>query len=127
MRFRKKFDYFLPVNSIFIFISSISFLVGFSKINIKYRKGLNLIASSTFGVYLIHDNLLCRPFLWNDLFKNATYINSNKIYIHAIVVIMAVYIICTLVDFCRKFLFEKTFFVFVEKIKDLYYKNLNNL
>lgn len=33
-------------------------------------KPINLIASATFGVYLIHDNPLMRPYLWKSIFQN---------------------------------------------------------
>ncbi|MGP1565589.1 MAG: hypothetical protein ACTTHU_09210 [Treponema sp.] len=81
-RFQSKFDYFLPMNSILVLASSLLLLIGFSKWNIGCKKGINTVASTTFGIYLIHDNHLLRPFLWIDLCKNATYLNSNTLFIH---------------------------------------------
>ena len=122
-RFQSRFDYFLPMNSILVFISSILLLIGFSKWNIGYKKEINTIASTTFGIYLIHDNHLLRPFLWIDLCKNAAYLNSNKIFIHAFLLIILVFISCTIIDLIRQFLFEKPLFLIIEKIKEIYIKN----
>ena len=122
-RFQSKFDYFLPMNSILVFASSLLLLIGFSKWNIGCKKGINTVASTTFGIYLIHDNHLLSPFLWIDLFKNATYLNTNTIFIHAFLLIIFIFVSCSLIDFIRGFLFEKSLFLIIEKIKENYIKN----
>ena len=115
-RFQEEFDYFIPSNSILIFSSSIMLFVGFSKIQMGSKKLINIISSATFGVYLIHDNHLVRPFLWIDLFKNAAYIDSNKIFLHAPVAIIFVYLICTVLDLIRQYALEKPLFYVIEKV-----------
>ena len=116
-RFQGKFDYFLPMNSILIFLSSIMLFIGFSKISLGSKKIINILSSATFGIYLIHDNHLARPFLWKDLFRNAVFINSNQIFLHAIIVICTVYIVCTTFDLLRQYLLEKPLFHIIEKIQ----------
>lgn len=115
-RFQGKFDYFLPMNSILIFTSSIMLFLGFSKINIGRKRVINILSSATFGIYLIHDNHLVRPFLWRDFFKNAEFIDSNRIFLHAFLAICLVYISCTVIDLFRQYLFEKPVFLIVDKI-----------
>lgn len=115
--FQEEFDYFLPMNSILIFSSSIMLFIGFSKISLGTKTIINIISSATFGIYLIHDNHLGRPFLWEDLFKNAEFINSNQIFLHTIIAICSVYIGCTIIDLIRQYLLEKPLFRIVEKFE----------
>ena len=116
-RFQKYFDYFLKMNSILVFACSILLLIGFSKWNINYKRSINILASTTFGIYLIHDNKLVRPFLWKELLENATYFDSNKIFLHAFLSILSVYICCIVIDLMRQFIFEKPLFSIVDKIR----------
>ena len=122
LRFRDLFNLFLPQDSVLIFLSSIFLFIGFSKWNIGSNKIINLISSATFGVYLIHDNNLVRPFLWLDLFKNAKYQNSNFLILHALIVIALVYIFCTLIDLLRKYFIENPIFRVIEKFEFKFYK-----
>ena len=60
-----------------------------------------------FGVYLIHDDNLVRPFLWETLFKDASYANSNLLILYSIAVIILVFIVCTLIELFRIYVIEK--------------------
>lgn len=115
INFRNKINYYIPERNILVFISSIMLFIGFSKTNVGSKKIINLISSTTFGIYLLHDNNLTRFLLWKDFFKNANYLNSNFIFIHSIIAISSVFVICSLIDFIRQYVFEKPFFKFIEK------------
>lgn len=115
--FQTKFAYFMGMNSVLVFITSISMFVSFSKWNIGSKKMINIISSATFGVYLIHDNNLVRNFLWIDLFKNRLYVGNSKIFIHAVLVILIVYCFCTIVDLLRQYFLEKPLFLLFDKLK----------
>ena len=117
--FQSKFDYFIQMNSLLVFSSSIFLIIGCSKWNTGCKKIINLIASTTFGIYLIHDNHILYSFLWTDFFKNNLYISTNKIYIHAVCVISIVFIGCSIIDFLRQIIFEKPLFIIIEKIKNI--------
>ena len=116
--FLSNYDYFLPMNSILIFTLSISTLILFSKIDIGNIKWINIISSATFGVYLIHDNKLMRDFLWVKIFKNSTYIKSNQLILYSIIVILIVYILCTLIDLIRIYILEKPILEFLSRNKN---------
>lgn len=90
-----------------IVVISVLLFVGFLKINIGYKRIINLVASATFGVYLIHDNRHVRPFLWETVFKNASYSESNMLISYSLLVIAIVYIICTIIELARIYLLEK--------------------
>ena len=87
----------------------LSLFMVFEKCNIGYIKWINIIASATFGVYLIHDSNIIRPLLWQELFKNAQYQDSMLLIPYSIIVVAIVYLICTLIDLLRQQIIEKPF------------------
>lgn len=87
----------------------------FKNLNIGYSKIINTIAASTFGVFLIHANSdAMRQWLWKDTLDNVGYYAGN-VYLHAIVSVLAVYAICTAIDFIRIQLLEKPVFKFIDQ------------
>ena len=82
----------------------------FKNIKLKYHVAVNWIASSTFGVLLIHANSdVMRQWLWEDTLHNAAAYQSNMIFVHAIVSVVVVFFVCILLDKLRIYLFEKPF------------------
>ena len=99
--------------------TSIFAFLFFKTIQISYNRVINVVASSTFGVLLIHDN--CRTikeWLWIDLLECEKYY-ANNIYLHAIISIICVYVVCTLIDFVRIRCLEKSFFSWYDKRKGM--------
>ena len=97
-------------------ICAITTFVTFRSLNIKTNKIINTIASTTFGIYLIHDNYFLRPILWTKLLKCPQYATTNDFWWFSILVIMAIFIICVIVDLCRIYLLEKPFMFGVDKL-----------
>lgn len=89
-------------NKIFpVFIGITSFLF-FKEVKIPQSKFINTVAASTFGVLLIHANSdTMRHWLWKTVCNNAGMYSSDLIYIHAILVPVAVFIICIIIDYIR--------------------------
>lgn len=110
--------YFYGQEKITTLLISLSLFMAFATLKMPYRKWINLIASTTFGVYLIHDNGVVRPFLWLDVFKNANYQNSNMIIVYSIIVVCIVFVLCSLIDLVRQKTFEKAYMYFVNKYMD---------
>lgn len=94
---------------------SILMVLGFSKIEIGYKKIINIVASATFGVYLIHDDGYVRSFLWKTLFKNAMFADDMILIPYSIVIIGTVFLVCTLIELIRIYLFEKHYLGLIEK------------
>ena len=90
----------------FTILAAISLLLGFRKINISYNKFINILAFATFGVYLLHDSNLSRPFLWLTIFKNASFQESPFLIPYSIAVIFIVYIVCTFIELLRSKIFK---------------------
>ncbi|MDW1821111.1 acyltransferase [Vibrio sp. Vb1018] len=90
--------YFIGMETPFILCLSVSIFLYFKQLSIGSFKIINTISSTMFGVYLIHDNFLVRPFLWRELFNNASYLNSDNLYFHSILSITVVFISCSFID-----------------------------
>ena len=102
---RNAFD----MQNLLILLTSVLFLIGFMQLDLGYKKIINLISSATFGVYLIHDHPLISPFLWETLFKNASYAGSVFLIPYSIMVICIVYIVCTIIELIRINVLEKRY------------------
>jgi len=87
----------------------------FKNLSIGYCKIINTIAASTFGVLLIHANCdAMRQWLWRDTLENVSYFSGN-IYLHAILCVVGVYVVCTIIDYCRIKVLEKKVFKLIDK------------
>lgn len=64
----KKSIHFYSYNSILVLASSVSLFLLFlkpKKINKKVEKGISFLSSSTFAVYILHENYFLRDLIWN--------------------------------------------------------------
>ena len=118
-------------NKMTIFLISLFLFIGFAKMKTFRSRLINLISSATFGVYLIHDSDYVRGYIWSNVFKNATYIESEELIKYSISVIFIVFGVCTAIELIRIFAFEKTYMPVVEsigaKIDSVIYKTENSV
>lgn len=101
---------FMKYTSITVVILSVALLVIFSRIEIKkclVKKIIKYLASATFGVYLIHDNIAIRNYFIKDQFAWVAYIDAWKIPIVVLAISACIFIGCLAIDICRGILFEK--------------------
>lgn len=101
--------------SIPIFMISIVIFMAFLKIKIPNNRFINIVSSATFGVYLIHDSDYIRPFIWETVFKNNTFADSNIMIPYSVFVILMVFVCCTIIELLRKYLIEKNYMPLVNK------------
>ena len=114
------YPYFFVVDAhkILAVATSISLFMLFKNINLKYNKFINTIASTTFGVLLIHANSdSMRTFIWQNVFDVKGQYNSPNLWIHAILTISVIYIVCVVIDLLRIKFIEKPFFNILKKSK----------
>lgn len=109
---------FSSLNSPFILVTAVELLIGFIKLKPHYNKGINKLAGATLGVYLIHDNGMFRPYLWRIILKNPEMYSSNVLFVHALVSIVLVYIVCSCIDLIRQCTFEKLFLNIISRNLD---------
>ncbi|WP_271813224.1 acyltransferase [Clostridium beijerinckii] len=103
------------MNSLPMFICSISLFIYFKKLDMGSKKIINNISSTTFGIYLIHDNNLVRSYLWEHIAKNNSFYNSRWLSLHAIVTISLVFFICMIIEGVRINFIEKPAMKFLDK------------
>ena len=106
---------FYRMQSVLTLLSALSMFMVFKNINMSYKRWINVIASASFGVYLIHDHRVVREFLWIKLFNVALYQNSLLLIPYSLGVVFFIYLTCTIIDILRQAVFEKVFLNAVEK------------
>lgn len=81
---------------------SICAFMYFKNLEIKQSKFINIVGGGTFGVLLIHANSdTMRQWLWKDVCDNAGQYVSSNIYLHAILVPIAVFVVCSVIEYFR--------------------------
>ena len=89
-------------NNLLIYILSVSIFLYFKDLkchfNFWVKKIINIIAPSTLGIYLIHDNEYIRPFLWNVIFNTKKHFFYDSFFLWSIYSIFLVFLTCVVVD-----------------------------
>ena len=108
-------------NKLLALMVSVSTFMFFKNIHIRQSRLINTIASCTFGILLIHANSdAMRQWLWKETCNNAGMFHSSMIYIHALCVPVAVFIVCAGIDYCRQQFLERPY---LDKIVKLIRRN----
>ena len=111
--------YFLSdSNKILAVATGLSLFMFFKNIKMKNSKFINTVASTMFGVLLIHANsATMRKWLWIDTLKNAEYFASGKVVIHSVISVILVFVVCLLLDLIRILFIEKYYMRLWDKIE----------
>lgn len=97
----------------------------FKNLRIPYNKFINMVASASFGVLLIHANSYAmRHWLWGSTLKNTVVYHTPWCYIHFVCSVLGIYIICTGIDLLRIYFIEKPFFRFYDSVSPSLYLKL---
>lgn len=100
----------INANKLFALTLAISLFMVFKNINLGYSKWINKLSSVTFGVLLIHANSdAMRDFLWVRVLNVSSFYSSQYLFIHATLSVLAIYIICSLIELFRIKFIEKPF------------------
>ena len=107
-----RFEVFIKVlleyNSPTIVVASVCLFLFFRTISIPdgfLSKAILFISPLTFGIYLIHEHYLLRD-LWVSFWKVDEFAKKPNFILHYIGVVLAVFIICGLIEWIRKTLFD---------------------
>jgi len=98
-----KASYFWTPNNILMLILSVSFFMFFTKLKIKNNKVINKIASTTLGIYLLHDGVI-KKWVWKNWFKSNIYIYSSNWYIHLFISTILIFAMGFVIDIIRQFI-----------------------
>lgn len=93
-------------NFILIFISSVALFLFFKEVNIK-SNFVNKLSSLTLGVYLIHDHVYIRQFIYK-FFKYENVFYNERFIIYTIFVVISIYIVSSMIEYIRQCLFRVT-------------------
>lgn len=88
-----------------VLMISVSLFLGFKNLKIGCMPWVNTIASAVFGVYLLHDNPYIRYRLWYGIRWN--YPENMNFILYSAMAMLAVYIVCTVIDLIRIYTIEK--------------------
>lgn len=109
------YKYVSDSNAILALCTSIFSFMYFKNIQIPYNKWINIIGGSTFGVLLIHANSdTMRKWLWQDTFNNIGHYYDDFFWLYPIIVIVTIFILCTIIDRIRISYIEKPLLRFFE-------------
>lgn len=89
-----------------IIFSTVVFLV-FKNLDMGFKKVINWVAASAFGVYLLHMNIWTTNIIWNTICRTKKYYQSSMMIIHVLLCCVMIYIVCTGVDKIRIYFFER--------------------
>lgn len=105
-------DLFWQFNSPICIAIAVSLFIIFRRLKIK-SKVINIIASSTMGVYLIHDNIFIRQLLWNS--GKITDVHSHiydgrlSFILFSITMIFVVFIVSSIIELIRIYISKVLF------------------
>lgn len=108
------------ISNIYCLISSLSLFNMFKSIKKPFNsKLINLVSSTTLGIYLIHDNKYLRPFIWQDLLKcpQMLYLQESNFVLFTIISILGVFLVCCTIDLARIYFLDKPIRKLISKIK----------
>lgn len=90
--------YFSKINSFILLLCTISLFQIFNHLKIPNTKIINNIAKSIFSVYLIHDNIFIRVFLWEQLFTFDPNISQLGLFLYGLFTSLVVLIFCIIIN-----------------------------
>lgn len=113
------------IDKITTLLISLFLFMGFSSLRIKYNKFINIVSSSTFGIYLLHECDYVRVYLWQTLFKNASYSDTLLLIPYSLMVIAIVFVGCSVIELLRIYVIEKRYMILLDKISTFINKYVN--
>lgn len=95
--------YFWPPNSVPILILSAGFFGIFRNLKIPYHPVVNILASTTLGIYLLHDGILT-GWIWGEVFRCAQYQDSPYLVFRILTASVIIFAAGAAVDLMRQVL-----------------------
>lgn len=90
-----------------VFLISVLLLVGFARLQIPPNKIINTIASTSFGIYLIHDEPNIRKLLWTQWFSFDQYVETGSLVWYSLGAVFITFAICSGIEMLRKLLINR--------------------
>lgn len=116
-------DHVLFLMSSFVALPALFVSIGLCILFLHMRfqsRAINRVASSTLGIYLIHEYPAMRQLLWTDLFNLGPWYGTSRLFINAIACVLTVFIACGVIDMVRSLIFK----VSIDRVFDSAFDNL---
>lgn len=118
------------LHSPFIIAMAVALFCIFKKLRIKKSVLINLIASASFSIYLLSDNPLLRGWIWNRIFYNEQFSESNIILVIGIGEVLLIMLVCFFVELIWRLFSNTKFYIALTSgleriIRALFSKMLN--
>lgn len=111
---QKYFPYFTfmfaGMNTFTVMCCALFLFCGFRLVKITYNRFVNIVASATFGVYLIHENLLINKWWWHKICKLDDFVSSPFLIPYMFLCVLITFTICTILELLRKNIIERVLF-----------------
>ena len=101
-------------NRVLAIASAVTFFLFFKNLDLGHNRLINLAASATFGVLLIHANSDISSWLWGDVLNVKAQFTGNLLWLHAILSCLGIYIVCVVIDLLRQRLLERPLFAWLD-------------
>jgi putative membrane protein len=124
-QFTYTYYFVIDANKLGAVLVSIFMFTTFKNINIGYSRFINLIAKTAFGVLLIHANSdAMRRFMWRDLLHVDTFYSLplTTLIIKSLFICCGIFVVCSILDMIRIYLFEEPLFKNFEPIEKMIIK-----
>lgn len=96
-----------------ILICAVAILSLFKNLHIPHNRFINTVASTTFGVYLIHENLLINKWWWHAVCKLDDFVSSKWLLPYMLLCAVVTFAICSALELVRKNCIEKPIFAII--------------
>ncbi len=98
---------------------SASLLMLFRNMGFGHNPRINSVAAATLGIYLIHDNEIVRPLLWQGLFQANTHLESALFPLWSLMVILIVFTACYCIERLRILVVDPVFSLLLKPVDAL--------
>lgn len=106
---------------------SLFLFLGFINLKVKQSKAINTIASSAFGIYLIHENPYMRTLIWEKIFKTSAWAGSKLFILYSILSVAVVFSVCSVIELLRINYLEKLYFKPIERASAFFEEKIAKL
>ena len=109
-------------NTLLAVLIGVSTFLFFKDLKMKHHPAINKISATCFGVLLIHANSdTMRRWLWKDVLDNVGMYSSSLLFLHSVLSVLGVFVICSIIDMARIKFVETPFFNYFDKVYDKFY------
>ncbi|MGN1167781.1 MAG: acyltransferase family protein [Lachnospiraceae bacterium] len=102
--------YFGHYENLLSFVCSYCLFEAFRRLKIGIIPVINFFSGSVFSIYLIHQTRAFFPFLWNSIYHIDQYVYSKCFFGYILMVVVTLFVGCTLIDWGRNWLFQRTIY-----------------